>query len=120
MRSVVLGCGSYLPSRVVTNSDLSRMVDTSDEWIMQRTGIRERRSAAEGETTADMGIKAARAALAAAGVEAPSIDLVVIATSPPDNTLPARSVGGHARLRISRPASTGVVGDMRMDGCDVF
>ena len=64
-RSVVLGCGSYLPSRVLTNSELSRMVDTSDEWIAQRTGIRERHIAADGETTSDMGLAAARAALAA-------------------------------------------------------
>ena len=65
LRSVVLGCGSYLPSRVLTNAELSRMVDTSDEWIVQRTGIRERHIAAEGEFTSDIGIKAARAALAA-------------------------------------------------------
>ena len=76
MRSIVLGCGSYLPSRVLTNAELSRKVDTSDEWIIQRTGIRERRIAADGETTSEMGIKAARAALAAAGVEAQSIDLI--------------------------------------------
>ncbi len=92
MRSVVLGCGSYLPSRVVTNAELSGMVDTSDEWITQRTGIRERRIAADGETTSDMGIKAARAALAAAGVDAQSIDLIVLATSTPDNPFPASPV----------------------------
>ena len=63
-RSVVLGCGSYLPSRVLTNAELSRMVDTSDEWITQRTGIRERHIAADGETTSDMALQAARAALA--------------------------------------------------------
>ncbi len=105
MRSVVLGCGSYLPSRVVTNSDLSRMVDTSDEWIAQRTGIRERRIAAEGETTSDMGIKAARAALAAAGVDAQSIDLVVLATSTPDNTFPASAVTIQAELGITQGAA---------------
>jgi 3-oxoacyl-[acyl-carrier-protein] synthase-3 len=105
MRSVVLGCGSYLPSRVLTNSDLSRMVDTSDEWITQRTGIRERRIAAEGETTSDMGIKAARAALAAAGVDAQSIDLVVLATSTPDNTFPASAVIIQAGLGISQGAA---------------
>jgi len=105
MRSVVLGCGSYLPSRVVTNSDLSRMVDTTDEWITQRTGIRERRIAAEGETTSDMGIKAARAALAAAGVDAQSIDLVVLATSTPDNTFPASSVVIQAGLGITQGAA---------------
>ncbi len=70
IRSVVLGCGSYLPSRVLTNAELSRMVDTSDEWIRQRTGIRERHIAGEGETTSDMALKAARAALTAAGMDA--------------------------------------------------
>jgi 3-oxoacyl-[acyl-carrier-protein] synthase-3 len=105
MRSVVLGCGSYLPSRVVTNADLSRKVDTSDEWITQRTGIRERRIAADGETTSEMGIKAARAALAAAGVEAQSIDLVVLATSTPDNTFPASAVAIQAGLGITKGAA---------------
>src|SRR5262249_56619862 len=69
-RWVVLGCGSYLPHRVLTNDELARKVDTSDEWIVQRTGIRERHIAAPGEVTSDMGLKAAQAALAAAGVEA--------------------------------------------------
>jgi 3-oxoacyl-[acyl-carrier-protein] synthase III len=105
MRSVVLGCGSYLPSRVVTNSDLSRMVDTTDEWITQRTGIRERRIAADGETTSDMGLKAARAALTAAGVDAQSIDLVVLATSTPDNTFPASAVVIQAGLGITQGAA---------------
>jgi len=105
MRSVVLGCGSYLPSRVLTNSDLSRMVDTTDEWITQRTGIRERHIAAEGETTSDMAIKAARAALAAAGVDAQSIDLVVLATSTPDNTFPASAVVIQAALGITQGAA---------------
>ena len=105
MRSVVLGCGSYLPSRVVTNAELSGMVDTSDEWIIQRTGIRERRIAAEGETTSEMGIKAARAALAAAGVDAQSIDLVVLATSTPDNTFPASAVVIQAGLGITQGAA---------------
>ena len=104
-RSVVLGCGSYLPSRVVTNADLSGVVDTSDEWIVQRTGIRERRLAAEGETTSDMGIKAARAALAAAGVEPTAIDLVVLATSTPDNTFPASAVAIQAGLGIAQGAA---------------
>jgi 3-oxoacyl-[acyl-carrier-protein] synthase-3 len=105
MRSVVLGCGSYLPSRVVTNAELSRTVDTTDEWITQRTGIRERRIAAAGETTSEMGIKAARAALAAAGVEAQSIDLVVLATSTPDNTFPASAVAIQAGLGITAGAA---------------
>jgi 3-oxoacyl-[acyl-carrier-protein] synthase III len=105
MRSVVLGCGSYLPSRVVTNSELSRMVDTTDEWITQRTGIRERRIAADGETTSAMGIKAAQAALDAAGVDAQSIDLVVLATSTPDNTFPASAVAIQAGLGITQGAA---------------
>jgi 3-oxoacyl-[acyl-carrier-protein] synthase-3 len=104
-RSVVLGCGSYLPDRVMSNSELSRMVDTSDEWIFQRTGIHERRIAAEGETTVAMGIKAARAALAAAGVDAATIDLVVVATSTPDNTFPASAVSIQAGLGINQGAA---------------
>ena len=105
LRSVVLGCGSYLPTRVLTNADLSRMVDTSDEWITQRTGIRERHIAADGETTSDMALNAARAALAAAGVEAQSIDLIVLATSTPDNTFPASAVSVQAGLGITRGAA---------------
>jgi 3-oxoacyl-[acyl-carrier-protein] synthase-3 len=105
MRTVVLGCGSYLPSRVVTNADLSLKVDTSDEWITQRTGIRERHIVADGETTSEMGIHAARAALAAAGVDAQSIDLIVLATSTPDNTFPASAVAIQAGLGITRGAA---------------
>jgi 3-oxoacyl-[acyl-carrier-protein] synthase III len=104
-RSVVLGCGSYLPSRVLSNSELSRMVDTSDEWIAQRTGIRERHIAAEGETTSDMGLAAARAALDAAGVDAQSIDLIVLATSTPDNTFPASAVQIQAGLGLTQGAA---------------
>jgi 3-oxoacyl-[acyl-carrier-protein] synthase III len=105
MRSVVLGCGSYLPSRVLSNAELSRMVDTSDEWITQRTGIRERHIAANGETTSDMALKAARAALSAAGIDASSIDLIVLATSTPDNTFPASAVSVQAGLGISHGAA---------------
>ena len=104
-RSVVLGCGSYLPSRVLSNADLSRMVDTSDEWITQRTGIRERHIAEEGETTADMALKAARAALTAAQTDPQSIDLIVLATSTPDNTFPASAVSVQAGLGISHGAA---------------
>jgi 3-oxoacyl-[acyl-carrier-protein] synthase-3 len=104
-RSVVLGCGAYLPSRVLSNTDLSRMVDTSDEWIMQRTGIHERHIAAEGETTSAMGLKAAQAALQHAGVDASSIDLIVLATSTPDNTFPASAVAVQAGLGIHHGAA---------------
>ena len=104
-RSVVLGCGSYLPARRLSNDDLSRMVDTSDEWIVQRTGIRERHIAADGELTSDLGIAAARAALAAAQVDAQSIDLIVLATSTPDNTFPATAVSVQAGLGITQGAA---------------
>jgi 3-oxoacyl-[acyl-carrier-protein] synthase III len=105
LRSVVLGCGSYLPSRVVTNADLARRVDTSDEWIVQRTGIHERRIAADGETTSDMAIAAASAALAHAQVESESIDLIVLGTSTPDNTFPASAVSVQAGLGITQGAA---------------
>jgi 3-oxoacyl-[acyl-carrier-protein] synthase III len=104
-RSVILGCGSYLPQRVVTNDDLSRMVDTTDDWIVQRTGIRERHVAAEGELTSDLALGAARAALAAASADASSIDLIVLATSTPDNTFPATAVAVQASLGITRGAA---------------
>src|SRR5262249_38465648 len=105
LRSVVLGCGSYLPSRVLTMAELSRMVDPSGEWITPRTGIRERRIAAKGETTSDMALAAARAALAAAGLDAQSIDLIVLATSTPDNTFPATAVSVQAGLGITHGAA---------------
>ncbi len=105
MRSVVIGCGSYLPARVVTNDDLARMVDTSDDWITQRTGIRERHVAADGEVTSDLALAAARAALANAGVEAQSIDLVVLATSTPDNTFPATATTVQAKLGMTHGAA---------------
>ena len=101
-RSVVLGCGSYLPQRCLSNEDLTRIVDTSDEWIVQRTGIRARHIAAEGELTSDLGVAAARAALAAAKVDAQSIDLIVVATSTPDNTFPASAVSVQAELGITQ------------------
>ena len=96
IRSVVVGCGSYLPSRVLTNAELVGMVETSDEWIMQRTGIRERRIAAPGELTSDLALHAARAALAAAEVDPLSIDLIVLGTATPDNTFPASAVSVQA------------------------
>jgi 3-oxoacyl-[acyl-carrier-protein] synthase III len=104
-RSVVLGCGSYLPERVLTNEELARKVDTGDEWIVQRTGIRERHIAAPGELTSDMGLKAAQAALAASGLEAQAIDLIVLATATPDNTFPASAVSIQAGLGITHGAA---------------
>jgi 3-oxoacyl-[acyl-carrier-protein] synthase III len=105
MRSVVLGCGSYLPSRVLTNVDLAKKVATSDEWIVQRTGIRERHIAADGELTSDLAIHAARAALANTNVDAQTIDLIVLATSTPDNTFPASAVAVQAGLGIHHGAA---------------
>ncbi len=105
LRSVIIGAGCYLPERVVTNAELAKMVDTSDEWIVQRTGIRERHIAADGEVTSDLGIKAAQAALANAGVDAQSIDLIVVATSTPDNTFPASAVTVQAGLGITGGAA---------------
>ncbi|MGD9846520.1 MAG: beta-ketoacyl-ACP synthase III [Variibacter sp.] len=105
VRSVVLGCGSYLPKRVLTNQELAQKVDTSDEWIAQRTGIRERHIAADGELTSDIAIAAARAALKDAGVEADSIDLIVLATSTPDQTFPATAVSVQAALGIHHGAA---------------
>jgi 3-oxoacyl-[acyl-carrier-protein] synthase III len=104
-RSVILGCGSYLPARVLTNGELAQTVDTSDEWIVQRTGIHERRIAADGETTSDMALHAARAALAHAKIDARTIDLIVLATSTPDNTFPASAVSVQAGLGITRGAA---------------
>jgi 3-oxoacyl-[acyl-carrier-protein] synthase-3 len=105
LRSVVLGCGSYLPSRILSNDDLARSVDTTDEWIVQRTGIRERHVAAAGEMTSDLALHAARAALANAHVEAGSIDLIVLATSTPDQTFPATAVTVQAGLGITGGAA---------------
>ena len=104
-RSVVVGCGSYLPSRILTNAELARKVETSDAWIVQRTGIRERRIAAPGEYTSDLALAAARAALAAGNIDPQSIDLIVLATSTPDNTFPATAVSVQAGLGISRGAA---------------
>ena len=98
-RSIVAGCGAYLPSRILSNADLARKLETSDEWIVQRTGIRERRIAADGEMTSDLAIRAAEAALKNAGMSGNDIDLIVVATSTPDETFPGH---GHARAGRAR------------------
>ncbi len=105
LRSVVKGVGGYLPDRIVTNQDLAQIVDTSDEWITARTGIRERRIAADGELTSAMGLAAAKAALADAGLEPGEIDLIVLATSTPDRTFPATAVTIQAELGITDGAA---------------
>jgi 3-oxoacyl-[acyl-carrier-protein] synthase-3 len=105
LRSVVLGCGSYLPQRILANDELARMVETTDAWITQRTGIRARHIAAPGELTSDLGLAAARAAIADAGIDAQTIDLIVLGTSTPDNTFPATAVSIQAGLGITHGAA---------------
>ncbi|MEP9353411.1 beta-ketoacyl-ACP synthase III [Xanthobacter sp. KR7-65] len=105
IRSVARGTGSYLPERVLTNADLAQRIDTSDEWIVQRTGIRQRHIAAEGEFTSHLAVKAAERALAASGCTAADIDLIVLATATPDQTFPATSVVVQAELGITRGAA---------------
>jgi 3-oxoacyl-[acyl-carrier-protein] synthase-3 len=105
VRTVIKGVGGYLPERVLTNDDLARVVDTSDQWITERTGIKERRIAAEGELTSSMGAAAARAALDAAGLAPEDIDLIVLATSTPDQTFPATAVTIQAELGITHGAA---------------
>ncbi|MDR4306148.1 ketoacyl-ACP synthase III [Chelatococcus sambhunathii] len=102
IRSVVRGCGCYLPPDVLTNDDLAKQVDTSDDWIVQRTGIRQRHVASAGEMTSDLALAAARAALADAKMSADEIDLIVLATSTPDNTFPASAVSVQAGLGITQ------------------
>lgn len=102
IRSVVVGCGSYLPERVLTNADLAKMVDTSDEWIVERSGIRQRHIAADNEKTSDLAIKASQAALKNAGLTADDIDLIVLATATPDQTFPATACRVQAELGMTR------------------
>ena len=100
MRSVILGTGSFLPERRVSNAELAEKVDTSDEWIVERTGIRFRHIAGEGESTSTLATAAAKAALAAAGIPADSIDLIVLATATPDQTFPATATRVQTALGI--------------------
>jgi 3-oxoacyl-[acyl-carrier-protein] synthase-3 len=105
IRSVVRGFGASLPKRVMTNSEMEAKVDTSDEWIVQRTGIRQRHIAGEGETTASLGEAAARAALDKAGLTAADLDVIIVATSTPDNTFPATAVNIQNRLGMHHGAA---------------
>ncbi|MGD8354448.1 MAG: beta-ketoacyl-ACP synthase III [Methyloceanibacter sp.] len=105
LRSVVMGVGGYLPERIVTNKDLMATVDTSDEWIVARTGIRERRIVADGELTSSMAIEASKRALVDARMDASDIDLIVLATSTPDQTFPATAVTIQAELGITDGAA---------------
>ena len=104
-RSFIRGTGSYLPERVLSNADLAKMVDTSDEWIQERTGIRQRHIAADGELTSDIATAAAKRALEAAGLDASAIDLIVLATTTPDRTFPATATAVQAKLGMSGGAA---------------
>ena len=104
-RSIVAGCGSYLPERVVTNGELAERVDTSDEWIVARTGIRQRHIAAEGEVTSDLAFLAAERALEHAGIPASDLDLLVLATTTPDQTFPATATRVQHRLGMINGAA---------------
>lgn len=105
VRSVLLGVGACLPERVLTNAELSRRVDTSDGWIVERTGIRERRIAADGEKTSDLAIGAARAALSHAGRRPEDVDLLIVATATPDLTFPATAARVQSALGVHHGAA---------------
>ncbi|HJT05888.1 MAG TPA: beta-ketoacyl-ACP synthase III [Stellaceae bacterium] len=104
-RSQIIGCGAYLPERIVTNAELALRLDTSDEWIVQRTGIRQRHVAATGELTSDLARHAASRALASAGLQGADLDLIVLATATPDNTFPATATKLQAQLGMNRGAA---------------
>jgi len=104
-RSEVAACGGYLPEKIVTNADLAERLATSDEWIVQRTGIRQRHVAAVGELTSDLATRAARRALDAAGMTGNDLDLIVLATATPDHTFPATATKVQAQLGMTRGAA---------------
>ncbi|MEM5517553.1 beta-ketoacyl-ACP synthase III [Henriciella sp. AS95] len=103
--SFIRGSGAYLPTRILTNEDLSKMVDTSDEWIRERTGIQQRHIAADDEVTSDLAAAAARDALKNAGISAEQVDLIVVATTTPDQTFPATATAVQAKLGIQGGAA---------------
>ncbi len=105
LRSQIIGCGAYLPRRVIPNDELAKTVDTTDEWIVQRTGISQRHVAADGELTSDLAFAAARDALRASGVQPESVDLLVLATTTPDHTFPATATKVQARLGMTGGAA---------------
>ena len=104
-KSLLVGQGAYLPERIVTNAELAKSVDTTDDWIVQRTGIHQRHIAADGELTSDLAIAAAEKALVSAGLEASDIDLIVLATTTPDDTFPATATKVQAALGITHGAA---------------
>ena len=104
-RSRILGCGSYLPARVLSNDELAAQIETSNDWIVTRTGIQRRHIAADGEFTSDLGAEAARRALDHAGIAAADVDLIVLATSTPDDTFPATATQVQAKLGLTTGAA---------------
>ncbi len=104
-RSVIVGCGAHLPHKILSNDDLAKMVDTTDAWIVSRTGIKRRHVASEGETTSDLAFEAARSALDDAGMKANDVDVVIVATTTPDETFPSTATKIQARLGMTRGAA---------------
>ncbi|MBI5121545.1 MAG: ketoacyl-ACP synthase III [Rhodospirillales bacterium] len=102
LRSQIVGVGSYLPARIVTNQELEKSVDTTDAWIVERSGIRQRYIAAEGETTSDLAYEAAKEALANAGLTGADLDLIIVGTATPDHTFPATAARVQARLGMTK------------------
>jgi 3-oxoacyl-[acyl-carrier-protein] synthase-3 len=105
IRARIIGSGAYLPSNIVTNDDLAKRVDTSDEWIRERTGIRQRHIAVDGEKTSDLALGAARAALIDAGIDAGELDMIICATTTPDESFPATATIVQSRLGMTRGAA---------------
>tara|TARA_R110000868_G_scaffold4559_6_gene28591 strand:+ start:2265 stop:3242 length:978 start_codon:yes stop_codon:yes gene_type:complete len=105
IRSVITGVGSYLPARRMSNEDITKIVETTDEWIVERTGIHARHIAADDEKTSDLALHAARAAIAHAGIDVQSIDTIIMATTTPDNTFPATAVSVQAALGLHHGAA---------------
>ncbi len=105
LRSHIIGCGSYLPEKILTNEELATMVDTSDQWIVERTGIRQRHIAADGELTSDLAFHSAEKALKDAGMAARDLDMIVLATTTPDNTFPATATKVQAMLGLTSGAA---------------
>ncbi|MEP1142231.1 MAG: beta-ketoacyl-ACP synthase III [Henriciella sp.] len=105
IRSVIRGTGGYLPDRIMTNAEMSEIVETTDAWIQERTGIRQRHIAADGELTSDLATKAARSILKNAGIAAEQVDLIVLATTTPDKTFPATATAVQAKLEMGAGAA---------------
>ena len=105
IRTKVIGSGAYMPANIVTNDDLAKRVDTSDEWIRERTGIRQRHIVADGEKTSDLALAAARAAIQDAGIDVSDLDMVICATTTPDETFPATATIVQSKLGMTRGAA---------------